>query len=153
MNHPELYQKTKILFTDMDGTLLNHEKQVTDYTREVLMKWTDAGHKLVLCSGRDINNLKYTKKMLNLNYKGMYLIGYNGGEIYDCETGQVLYRIGLKLDQVKHVMELAASYQIHFHTYSETHIISPTMDEGLAYYQRFINTPTIVNPDIFLFST
>ena len=23
------------------------------------------------------------------------------------------------------------------------------MDEGLAYYQRFINTPTIINPDIF----
>ena len=62
MNHPELYQKTKILFTDMDGTLLNHEKQVTDYTREVLMKWTDAVHKLVLRSGRDINNLKYTKE-------------------------------------------------------------------------------------------
>ena len=149
MNHPELYQKTKILFTDMDGTLLNHEKQVTDYTREVLMKWTDAGHKLVLCSGRDINNLKYTKEMLNLNYKGMYLIGYNGGEIYDCETGQVLYRIGLKLSQVKYVADLAASFKIHFHTYSETHIVSPAMDEGLAYYQRFINTPTIINPDIF----
>ena len=149
MNHPELYKKTKILFTDMDGTLLNHEKQVTAYTKDVLAKWTGAGHKFVLCSGRDINNLKYTQKALNLNYKGMYLIGYNGGEIYDCETGQVLYRIGLKLEQVKYVMELAASYQIHFHTYSETNIVSPTMDEGLAYYQRFINTPTIVNPDIF----
>ena len=51
--------KTKILFTDMDGTLLNKQKEVTPYTREVLEKWCQAGHKFVLCSGRDINNLKF----------------------------------------------------------------------------------------------
>lgn len=148
MNHPENDHKTKILFTDMDGTLLNHDKEVTPYTREVLNKWTQAGHKLVLCSGRDINNLKFMKEKLALDYPNMYLIGYNGGEIYDCQTNKVLYRIGLKKDQVAHVMELAAAYRIHFHTYSETSIISPTMDEGLAYYQRFINTHTVIEPDV-----
>lgn len=148
MNHPENYRKTKILFTDMDGTLLNHEKEVTPYTREVLARWTAAGHKLVLCSGRDVNNLKYMKEQLKLDYAGMYLIGYNGGEIYDCQTKETLYRIGLKKEQVSHVMELAAEYRIHFHTYSETSIVSPTMDEGLAYYQRFINTHTVIEPDV-----
>lgn len=147
-NHPENYRKTKILFTDMDGTLLNHDKEVTPYTRNVLEKWAKAGHKLVLCSGRDLNNLKFMKETLALTYPGMYLIGYNGGEIYDCQTKEVLYRIGLKKEQVAHVMELAASYQIHFHTYSETSIVSPTMDEGLAYYQRFINTHTVIEPDV-----
>lgn len=148
MNHPEKYAKTKILFTDMDGTLLNHDKEVTAYTREVLARWTQAGHKLVLCSGRDINNLKFMKEKLALAYPGMYLIGYNGGEIYDCQTKETLYRIGLKKEQVAHVMETAEAYQIHFHTYSETSILSPTMDEGLAYYQRFINTHTVIEPDV-----
>ena len=141
--------KTKILFTDMDGTLLNKQKEVTPYTREVLEKWCQAGHKFVLCSGRDINNLKSVWKSLSLNYPGMYLIGYNGGQIYDCEQDKTLYRIGLSHSQVAHIKETADSFGIHFHTYSETCIVSPKADEGLTYYQRFINTPTVIAPDIF----
>lgn len=141
--------KTKILFTDMDGTLLNKQKEVTPYTREVLEKWCQAGHKFVLCSGRDINNLKFVRKSLSLNYPGMYLIGYNGGQIYDCEQDKTLYRIGLSHSQVVHIKETADSFGIHFHTYSETSIVSPKADEGLTYYQRFINTPTVIAPDIF----
>lgn len=141
--------KTKILFTDMDGTLLNKQKEVTPYTREVLEKWCQAGHKFVLCSGRDINNLKFVRKSLSLNYPGMYLIGYNGGQIYDCEQDKTLYRIGLSHSQVAHIKETADSFGIHFHTYSETSIVSPKADEGLTYYQRFINTPTVIAPDIF----
>lgn len=141
--------KTKILFTDMDGTLLNRQKEVTPYTREVLEKWCQAGHKFVLCSGRDINNLKFVRKSLSLNYPGMYLIGYNGGQIYDCEQDKTLYRIGLSHSQVAHIKETADSFGIHFHTYSETSIVSPKADEGLTYYQRFINTPTVIAPDIF----
>ena len=147
--HPELIKKTKILFTDMDGTLLTRQKEVSPYTREVLAKWCDAGHKFVLCSGRDINNLKSVKSSLKLNYQGMYLIGYNGGEIYDCEQQKTLYRIGLTHAQVAQVAELAASFGIHFHTYSQTSIVSPKSDEGLTYYRRFIDTPTIIAPDIF----
>lgn len=141
--------KTKILFTDMDGTLLNKQKEVTPYTREVLEKWCQAGHKFVLCSGRDINNLKSVRKSLSLNYPGMYLIGYNGGQIYDCEQDKTLYRIGLSHSQVAHIKETADSFGIHFHTYSETSIVSPKADEGLTYYQRFINTPTVIAADIF----
>lgn len=141
--------KTKILFTDMDGTLLNKQKEVMPYTREVLEKWCQAGHKFVLCSGRDINNLKFVRKSLSLNYPGMYLIGYNGGQIYDCEQDKTLYRIGLSHSQVAHIKETADSFGIHFHTYSETSIVSPKADEGLTYYQRFINTPTVIAPDIF----
>lgn len=147
--YPDMIKKKKILFTDMDGTLLNRQKEVSPYTREALTKWCDAGHLLVLCSGRDINNLRSVKSSLQLNYPGMYLIGYNGGEIYDCQQQKTLYRIGLTPEQVAYVQKAAARFDIHFHTYSQTSIVSPTADEELTYYQRFINTPTIINPDIF----
>lgn len=147
--HPTMTAKKKILFTDMDGTLLNRQKEVSPYTREVLTKWCDAGHLFVLCSGRDINNLQSIKASLHLDYPGMYLIGYNGGEIYDCSQQKTLYRIGLTHEQVAYVQDIAARFNIHFHTYSQTSIVSPTTDAGLTYYQRFIDTPTIIAPDIF----
>ena len=88
--HPESLKCTKILFTDLDGTLLDSKKQISEYTREVLQRWTEAGHKLVLCSGRDINSVMDVKRDTGLNFQGMYLIGSNGGMIYDFEKGKIL---------------------------------------------------------------
>lgn len=146
--HPEQYKKTKILFTDLDGTLLNSGKQISGYTREVLDLWIKAGHKLALCSGRDINSVRSVKESLNLNYPGMYLIGYNGGQIVDCETEKTVYRVTLSYEQILHVKEAAEKQGLHFHTYTDTHILSPADDEELRYYRRVIKTPVIFSGDI-----
>lgn len=146
--HPADYKKTKILFTDLDGTLLDSQKQISDYTREVLDAWSKSGHKLVLCSGRDINSVKSVKEYLNLNYPGMYLIGYNGGQIVDCETGKTIYRIALTYEQITYVLQEARKQELHIHTYTDTDIISPTDDEELHYYQRVIKTPVIYSKDV-----
>lgn len=145
--HPQQYKKSKILFTDLDGTLLDTQKQISPYTREVLDAWAAAGHKLVLCSGRDINSVKNVKDYLNLNYPGMYLIGYNGGQIMDCATGETIYRTALAPGQIAHVMAEAKKQGLHCHTYTDTHIITPFDDEELHYYQRVIKTPVIFSED------
>lgn len=145
--NPLNYRKTKILFTDLDGTLLDSGKQISGYTREILSAWSDAGHKIALCSGRDVNSVGSVRDYLNLNYPGMYLIGYNGGQIVDCETGRTLHRTALTPGQVRYVMEEADRWGLHFHTYSDTHIVSPRDDEALLFYRRVIKTPTIISRD------
>lgn len=145
---PQLYHKKKILFTDLDGTLLDSKKQISTYTKEVLQKWVDSGHRLVLSSGRDINSVSEVQKELGLYYPGMFLAGYNGGQIYDCDKKETIYRIGLHLEQVSSIMKIAAKHNIYCQTYSDTHIISPYECEALTYYQRFIHTPVIVSNDV-----
>lgn len=146
--HPEQLKHQKILFTDLDGTLLNEQKQISDYTREVLNAWAKAGHKLVLCSGRDINSVGSVKEYLRLDFPGMYLIGYNGGQIYDCDNQKTIYKVALSLAQVTHIMEEAARFGIHVHSYTDTHIVSPKDTEELHYYQRVIKTPVIFSPNV-----
>ncbi|MBR4768228.1 MAG: PHP domain-containing protein, partial [Lachnospiraceae bacterium] len=46
----------KVLFTDLDDTLLKTDKSISDYTFDVLKRFTDAGNFLVLNSGRDCNS-------------------------------------------------------------------------------------------------
>ena len=146
--HPEAFHRNKILFTDLDGTFLNKEKQIGDYTREVMDTFTKAGNKLVLCSGRDINSVRSVKEYLHLDYPGMYLIGYNGGQIVECDTGKTLYRVALTYEQVCHIREAASQHGLHFHTYSDTNILSPCDDEELHFYQRTIKTPVIFSQDL-----
>lgn len=143
-SHPEKIKRPKILFTDLDGTLLNSQKQIDSYTREVLVAWTKAGHKLALCSGRDINSVTDVKNELCLDLPGMYLIGYNGGQIYDCQKKETVYRITLTFSQTRYLLEQAEKQGIHIHTYSDTHILAPKMDEELRYYQHAIKTPLMI---------
>ncbi len=114
------------------------------YTREVLTAWTEAGHKLVLCSGRDINSVADVKRDLQLDLPGMYLIGYNGGQIFDCEKKETIHKITLTLPQTRHLLSEAEKWGIHIHTYSDTNILAPKMDEELRYYQHAIKTPLII---------
>lgn len=138
----------KIFFTDLDGTLLNNEKKVTPATRNAIEKWTAAGNKFVLCSGRSIDSIKNVKKTMNLDFPGMYLTGYNGGEIYDCAEDKVVSRIPLSMEQVALIMKTAKEHNVYCHTYTDTHIISPADREELSFYQRAIHSPVIINEDI-----
>ena len=42
----------KLLFTDLDGTLLTDDKTILDIDMKALEEMLKCGHKLVLCTGR-----------------------------------------------------------------------------------------------------
>lgn len=141
-------ETAKIFFTDLDGTLLTTEKTVTSATRSALFAWTKAGNKFALCSGRAIDSVINVKETLDLHFPGMYLIGSNGGEIYDCESGRLISRIALTLGQVSLIMRTAAACSVHCHTYTDTHIVSPADNDELQYYRRVIHTPVIITDKV-----
>lgn len=138
----------KIFFTDLDGTLLNSEKKVTPAMLDILKQWTDNGNKLVLCSGRALDSVTAVMNSLGLGCHGMYLIGCNGSEIYDCEKDELLFRTALSFPTVALIMKTAKEYGIHCHTYTDTHIISPSDTEELRYYRRVIHTPVLFCEDV-----
>ena len=140
--------KTKIFFADLDGTLLNKEKQITPLTLQTLKEWTDKGHKLVLCSGRALDSVIHVRQTLGLgDFSNMYLIGYNGGEIYDCTTGQLLHRAALSYDATQKCFEIANRHGIHIQTFSDTHIITAKEDDEIKYYKKAVHTPVIYDAD------
>jgi len=141
----------KILFTDLDGTLLNDQKQITPQTRETLASFLNTGNLLVLSSGRDINSIRDIKERIELNFPGIYLTGYNGGQIYDCDNKKTIYRNGLKKEQALFILETAAEIGIHCHTYNETHIITLTnaaKRKEFSFYQNTVFTPVTYVTDL-----
>lgn len=138
----------KIFFTDLDGTLLNHEKKITPDTLSALEQWTAAGHYFAICTGRALDSAMEVHRTLQLDFPRTFLIGSNGGEIYDCDHGRIISRIALTLEQTALVMKIAREQGIHCHTYTDTHIVSPADDEQLKYYRRVIHTPVIIYEDV-----
>lgn len=135
----------KILFTDLDGTLLRNDKSISEFTYDILEKWTSAGHYIALNSGRDVNSIynDVYKKLKFDEFKNFFLVAYNGGQIFDCEKKETIFRVGLPIEDVNYVEALANEYGIHIQTYSDSHIIAHDQSKELSYYQRVIKTPVM----------
>ena len=78
----------KLIIMDMDGTLLNSEKIVDSYTKNLLEKLCADGYRLGIASGRPITGLKKTVHALGIEDIVSFMTGSNGAELYDARDGQ-----------------------------------------------------------------
>ena len=82
--------KYKLLVLDVDGTLLNSQKEISSHTLSALLKAQHMGIHIVLASGRSTNGVMPIAKKLELDKFGGYFLSYNGGQIIQAEDGKLL---------------------------------------------------------------
>lgn len=92
----------KSVFLDIDGTLTNSSKEITEQTKAAIKKARDKGIYVVLCSGRSNKDVcKYSREASASNYA----ISSNGAQIYDYETNENLYKNDIEYLDLKNVWE------------------------------------------------
>ncbi len=82
----------KILVLDIDGTLTNSEKEITQATKQGLQNIMERGHKVILASGRPTPGMRRYEQELELRKYGGYLLSFNGGRIVKCDTDEIVYQ-------------------------------------------------------------
>lgn len=140
--------RNRIIFSDMDGTLLDDEKKLSPQIYDAIMDFTAQGGHFVLSSGRPLASILETKEKLGLNLPNTYIISYNGALIYDCDQNKAIRERRVPFDYVKKVLEVAKECGVHGQTYTDEAIISPADDEELAYYRQHIHMPAIITDDV-----
>lgn len=95
----------KVIAMDVDGTLTNGKKVVTPKTKEALLKAEKAGAILVLASGRPTSGLRDLAKELEMDKHHGLLVSYNGSQVIDCQTNQILFNQALSVEEGKAVLE------------------------------------------------
>lgn len=83
--------KYKLLVLDVDGTLLNSQREVTKRTVITLRKVQSMGIKVALASGRPTYGILALAKALDLSSHDGYIISYNGAQVMSARTGEVLF--------------------------------------------------------------
>ena len=79
----------RMIGVDLDGTLLNSEKQLTAYTREVLKKAIEQEVAVVVATGRPFSGVPDELK----HFPGMrYALTANGARILDMQKQKVVYK-------------------------------------------------------------
>lgn len=137
----------KILFTDLDGTLLNNQSMVSEKTKSFLDEFIHAGNKLVLSSGRPLNSILEVKELAGLDYPGILIIAYNGALIFDCDSQSAILEKRLPLSYVSYLQAQAKAQNLHIQTYTDDAVVNTAEDDEIRFYRRRIHLPLIIADD------
>ena len=113
----------KLIFLDLDGTLNNDEKCITDKTYSALMAAQKQGIRIALASARPSPGLFKERDILHLTEYGGILMSYNGGRIVDAATGNTLFETAMNLQQTKSILRQLESLPV-----------TPILDDGRQFY-------------------
>ena len=138
----------KILFTDLDGTLLDDRKNITPGNQAAISEALAEGHIIVIATGRPLSGTLAAADRLGLTRDGCYAIAYNGGLIFDLGRRETIYSRTIPRALVRQVFDLAFSRNIHIQTYSNTHVLAEHDSEYLQDYRREIGVPFQIVPDV-----
>ena len=120
----------KMILCDLDGTLLNDKKTVTEYTRNVIQKARDKGILFGLATGRSLYAVN--RLIINWGIKEQcdVLLGFNGGQIIDESLGVNQLNNPLEgkyfIEIINHFKDLPCSFCI----YDKNTLYSYRDDEG-----------------------
>ena len=92
----------KMIAVDMDGTLLDSRKQISDETVRAVRQLAESGVLVVISTGRPVQGVEKYKKLLHLTGP---VITYNGAMIVDAGTGETLFEQGLRPKDARKIME------------------------------------------------
>lgn len=146
-----LFERTlamRVFFSDLDGTLLNDQKEITPRTKQAIDAFVAAGNCFVISTGRPLPSAIEVQEHLGLKYPGSYICAYNGAILYDSTEDRILYETGIAHDLVQPILDLADTWHVHIHAYRDRYIISRKYTEELEFYLKHIHMPVIINEDI-----
>ncbi|MBQ9156905.1 MAG: HAD-IIB family hydrolase [Eubacterium sp.] len=94
-----------LLVSDLDGTLMNRENDISQENREAMQEFVDMGGRFAVCSGRVVASTEWLKVPMNTPS-----ILHNGGSIYDFNEGKVVWTMPME----ETVRDLLLDLQLHF---------------------------------------
>lgn len=142
--------KYKILVLDLDGTLTNAKKEITPHTRDTLIKAQEQGLKIVLASGRPTYGIVPLADELRLgDYEG-YILSYNGGQIIDWKTKEMMYENVLNPQIYPYLYECARKNGFTILSYKDEYIVSEDAGNPYVQHEAFLNRMSSITVPCFL---
>ncbi len=131
--------KYKVIALDLDGTLTNHQKEVTPRTLRTLLQCIAEGVIVVLASGRPTFGMEPVADCLKLDKLGGYLLSYNGAKIVDWKTRHELYAKYLPDGVIPQIYDYAQAHGYALLGYDGNVIVTEKPDDEYVLEEARIN--------------
>lgn len=141
--------KYKLLVLDVDGTLLNNEKEIGARTLAALLKVQQMGVRIVLASGRPTYGLMPIVKALELGNYGGFILSYNGGQIINAQNGEVLFERRINPEMLPYIEKKARKNGFALFTYHDENIVSNDIENEHIRQEATLNNMHLVREEEF----
>ena len=140
----------RVLVLDLDGTLTNSKKEVTPRTLEALLEVQKRGVKIVLASGRPTYGVAPVADELGLDKYGGYILSYNGGEIVNWQTKEILYENILDPVLIPYLYWCAKKNNFAIVTYHNEFVLTESPEDEYVLKEALLNVMKIKPVEHFL---
>lgn len=113
----------RLIAVDLDGTLTNDQKIISERTIAALMKAQKSGIRLALASARPSPGLFRERDALHMRNFGGILMSYNGGRIVDAAGNRVLFETCMDMEDARSVLKMLEKLPV-----------TPILDDGVQFY-------------------
>ena len=116
---PEKKLPVKLIALDLDDTLLNDSREISDENVHVLRRAASLGIYVVLCSGRAEDAILPFVRRLDLagTQSGRYIIAVNGCSIFDMHKRERIYNKKVPADVLLYADRMAREMGYHSEVY------------------------------------
>lgn len=127
--------KYKLICIDMDGTLLDDNKNINERNKFAIKKAHEMGAKIAVCTGRIFTSADFFADLLEIKAP---VIASNGAYIREKDNNKVVYKSTLGYEKCMELFKVLKKYNIYPHYYTEDTIFT----EKIVYSSYFY---TLVN--------
>lgn len=137
----------RLLALDLDGTLTNNKKHVSQGNKEYIYKAQQRGVKVVLASGRPVIGMQRVADELNLWDIGGYILAYNGGHIIDCKNRTDLVKHTIPIEYVHDICDVIHRFPVFPLTYNDIGVICENDTDQYVRKEGYNNSIPIIKVD------
>ena len=137
----------KLLFLDLDGTLLNDKKEINQSDMDAIDEMISKGHKVIINTGRPLFSALLLSEKFGFLRDGFYISSFNGGLIVDPVTKERLKYDTLPDEIVRYMFDEAYKMGLHAHTYNDDYVVSERATKELEFYTKRISMPPMIVSD------
>ena len=138
--------KYKLIAFDMDGTLLNSRKQISEHTLEAINRAFDAGKEVILSTGRCVAELReYFKRIPGLRY----VVCSSGAILYDVKEEKILYSNSISTELAEKILTESKKEDLMVHLLAIESIVQKKDIPQMGVYRPMYEKVTTQVDDIY----
>lgn len=144
--------KYKLIVLDVDGTMLNSNREVTKRTVQTLRRVQQMGIKIALASGRPTYGILPLAQAIDLGVYEGYIISYNGAQVMEAKTGQIIFERRIDPQMVPYLEKKARKMGFTMAYYDGNEVVSNDITNPHVVDEAEMNGMTLRQDDILSLS-
>jgi Cof subfamily protein (haloacid dehalogenase superfamily) len=127
----------KLICIDMDGTLLNDKKTISERNLRAIRLANEKGVRIAVCTGRIFTSADFFSELLGVKSP---VIASNGAYIREKDRDEVVYKATLGASKCKKLLSVFRQYDIYPHYYTSDTVFTEKLIYSSSFYEEVNKT-------------